>query len=485
MLENLSVSLRPRNPWEALDLGVAMVRDGWRPVYAAWLAIYLPLALLLGLTLRAWAPLVVWWLKPALDRVVLHVVACAVFGAVPSVKATIKALPALMRHGVFASLSYYRFDFARSFKLPVWQLEAQRGSAARARGKQLHKRTRGYAVWLTLACLNFEMIAIVSLLGVFDLLIPAASRQEFDWFALLRHGFADAPEYLGLLYAAAYLIAVALLEPFYVASGFALYLNRRALLEGWDIEMQMRRLAESKRGVAAATVLVAVLMSGLCLRVDDARALDSQAAHYAKEIKSAPEFQEYRETQMLDYLGDLKTADEKEQSRKKMPEWLKALAAWFAQSARWIMWGVLACAVLAFAYYLGRHLSLRGFGPIQRAAPPATLFGLDVRAQSLPDDVAAAARALARQGDFTAALSLLYRGALTTLIHRDGIEFVDGDTESDCLSRATHKINAASRSYFSTLVASWQRAAYARRSVEAAQIEQLCADWGAHFLPRT
>jgi hypothetical protein len=31
------------------------------------------------------------------------------------------------------------------------------------------------------------------------------------------------------------------LEPFYVAAGFAMYLNRRVELEAWDIEQEFRR----------------------------------------------------------------------------------------------------------------------------------------------------------------------------------------------------------------------------------------------------
>jgi len=34
---------------------------------------------------------------------------------------------------------------------------------------------------------------------------------------------------------------VLFLEPFFVATGFAQYLNRRAALEAWDIEQEFRR----------------------------------------------------------------------------------------------------------------------------------------------------------------------------------------------------------------------------------------------------
>ena len=42
-------------------------------------------------------------------------------------------------------------------------------------------------------------------------------------------------------FAIAYAIVIAFLEPFYVAAGFAMYLNRRAELEAWDVEQELRR----------------------------------------------------------------------------------------------------------------------------------------------------------------------------------------------------------------------------------------------------
>jgi hypothetical protein len=484
MLEKLSVSLRPRNPWEAIDLGIALIRQRWRPVYAAWLAVYVPVALVLALTLGVWATLVVWWMKPALERVILHVVAASVFGEVPGVAASLKALPGMMRHGLFSSLTFYRFDFARSFNLPVWQLEGQSGRAARARGRQLHKRTRGFGVWLTAAFSNFELLLMLSLIGVFDMLIPAASRQDFQLFALLRHGLSDLPEFLSLVYSAAYLLAVGLLEPFYVSCGFALYLNRRALLEGWDIEMQMRRLAEAKRPTIASALvpaaLLLVLLGVTVMPPSDARAADSTPARIAKEIKTAPEFQEYVEKEYLDYTGEWKRNDQKN-DRSPAPAWLQAVALFLAQFSRVIMWIVLACGLGVVAYYLARHLSVAGIGRARRALPPQAVFGMDVRPESLPGDVTAAALQLTRAGQVTEALALLYRGALATLIHRDGLEIASGDTESDCVGRAKLRVGPQAGSFFESLVKTWQRAAYGRLPVETPAVEQFCVDWAVHF----
>ena len=39
---------------------------------------------------------------------------------------------------------------------------------------------------------------------------------------------------------ACFAIAVAIVEPFFVGAGFAMYLNRRVELEAWDIEQEFR-----------------------------------------------------------------------------------------------------------------------------------------------------------------------------------------------------------------------------------------------------
>src|SRR5512145_3195494 len=93
-LDRLAVQLRLRNPWEAIDLGFAMVRTWMKEVYAPWFTVFLPVcAIALLLLPPQWATLLVWWLKPALDRVVLHVLAAGVFGELPRLRDTLRALP--------------------------------------------------------------------------------------------------------------------------------------------------------------------------------------------------------------------------------------------------------------------------------------------------------------------------------------------------------------------------------------------------------
>ena len=133
-LEDMAITLRPRTASEAIDLGYAMTQAWWRTVFAAWCAVYLPAAVVVNLLcwqVPALSVFVLWWLKPAFDRVVLHVLAGATFGATPTLRQTLRDLPRLWwKNGLFSALTYARFDFARSFTLPVTQLEGSRGKVA-------------------------------------------------------------------------------------------------------------------------------------------------------------------------------------------------------------------------------------------------------------------------------------------------------------------------------------------------------------------
>jgi hypothetical protein len=104
-----------------------------------------------------------------------------------------------------------------------------------------------------------------------------------------------------------------------------------------------------------------------------------------------------------------------------------------------------------------------------------------VRPESLPADIAGAARALVARGELTAALSLLYRGALVALIHCGGVEFLAGDTERDCLRRAESRLASKALAYLGTLIQAWQLAAYAHQPPAPIHVLRLADGWIEHF----
>jgi hypothetical protein len=116
---------------------------------------------------------------------------------------------------------------------------------------------------------------------------------------------------------------------------------------------------------------------------------------------------------------------------------------------------------------------------------PEAVFGLDIRPESLPADVAAAAWAVWEQGDPAGALGLLYRGALACLVHRDGLEVAASWTEGDCLAvvrrRAGPHGSENPAEYFARLTRAWQSTAYAHRPPSREEAKTLCDSWRQHY----
>src|SRR5688572_14122785 len=334
---------------EAIDLGCAMARTWWRPVLAAWLPLYLGVAVLLHLVFYGntiAAILVLWWLKPLFDRAILDVLARAVFGEHPGVRDVLKAV--WKSPGLLASLTLYRFDLARSFNLPIWHLERLSGRAASRRGRALHGRSRRYAVWATIVFLHFELIVTLSLWGAIDLFTPAPYDAKFGLKALMGDDKALWQQWLESFF---YVATVTLIEPFYVAAGFALYLNRRTQLEAWDVELALRRYARRERAApAAAIVLLALVFCAAQPGATYAAARDSPEKTI-KEILATPEFDQYAQAKRLEYIGPGWGSDP---PKEELPSRREPGSGLFAELARLFMWLALAGLLVVALYYLRR-----------------------------------------------------------------------------------------------------------------------------------
>ena len=496
-LEDIAVGLRRRSPWEAIDLGQAMLRRWAGRVYGAWFATYW-LAGLLLLGLWPWPEYVIpllWWLKPLFDRVLLHVYSRSLFGEACSIGDVLRALPRLLRApGMISGLSLRRFSLARSLLLPVWQLEEQRGAAARARFALLGRRCRGHAVWLTFFCANMSTILLLSLLFLLLALTPGEhpDRSLWDWFSDEE---SPARHLVGTL---GFMLAETIIEPLYVASGFSLYLNRRSELEGWDIELGLRRLAQRLEAgtVSAPPLLALVLLAvGACWlppapALADAAPPASVAATgeagaarppaAAREVIDAvlaePVFGQLREDWRWHWRRQESPAGEPGHNWVAM---LAMLAESLAEFLRGVLWLFTGLALAALVLLLVRQR--------QRSAPTGTrrlpefVAGVDLRPESLPAEVAPAAAAALARGAAVEALSLLYRGALRNLIAQRQIEFAAGDTEEDCLRRIAGQVPAAVERCFAEVVEAWCLVAYAGWSMPGRRGEELLAAWQRHF----
>jgi hypothetical protein len=238
-VDALAVRLRPRTAMEAVDLGVRVCQAAARSVYPSYLAVALPVMVLAVASseLADWLPaLAIWWAKPWLDRTILFALSRAVFNQPTRPADVWRARRQVWWSQLLFTWTVQRLSLWRSLTQPVYQLEGGSIWSARRRVRQLRRGAAG-AAFLTTQAFSFSELALMT--GLISLLF---------WFApagrapgVYEMVFGETPVFMDFAIPVAYAVVVLFLEPFYVAAGFALYLNRRAELEAWDIEQEFRR----------------------------------------------------------------------------------------------------------------------------------------------------------------------------------------------------------------------------------------------------
>ena len=494
--EDLQVNLRPRSSWEAMELGTALLRRHAGAVWRPWLLALLPLfaalnalAWALGQPWLAW--LALWWLKPALERIVLYVLSRAVFGQAPGALAALRAQWRFARPMLGGYLSWRRLGPARSLLMPVDLLEGSQGAQRGMRRRVVAGPVYMQAALLTVVCAHFELALLLGCIAAVFLFVPAeqlpGSLQSF--WGLLQDG---PPRWLDLCFNVAAAAALAVVGPFYVAAGFGMYLNRRSESEAWDVELAFRRLRE--RLLARAAPLLVVFAIGLAALVaPPVQAQDGQAE--AEDVPTLPvvfgrELQDdtgFRRAAARAYedplIGGKRTlvewkpkhpATPKERSVER-PAWLDALAGLVALGAEWGLWILLGVLLLVLALTARHWLPwLRGSGrAARRKAPAAAQVDELVLPETLPDDIPSAARRLWSEGRQRAALALLYRASVEAMVARTGAPLAPGATEAQCLRASRQLPGEEARGLFARMVKVWQYAAYAGRLPDDAGFETL------------
>lgn len=549
-LDRITIALRPRPARQALDLGFALLHARAATVYKAWLALWLPLvacAAMLTVARPDYAALWIllpWWCKPLLERAPLYVLSRQVFGEDVTWAQAVRAWPGQLGGGWIRMLTWWRpFMAGRGLYQPVWQLEQARGAAATRRRAVIGRDGAGSAAYLFgIACLLFEAVLHIGMLAFVGMF---TDEDQFHMFSYITGSQTDSLA-MQLLPLACYAIGGAIIGPIYGACCFTLYLNRRATLEAWDIELVLRQIRApgARRGqpvaawmaalVAPLALMLAMLpappaqaqaiqdaadkavhqaVSGADDAATDAAAdapadasTDTPAAR-ATNCASMPalfpaprlgtrDAQQHRLHQEIDdiYAGDdlrgydcaltwrLKVSD---QPNKKPVTADTPDLSLLATITRALL---IAAAIGLCAWLLYRYRDrLRALLP--RAAPPAAateVAGLDIRAESLPDDVTAQVRAQWAQGERRGALALLYRATLSRLVQRHGVLLAQGATEGDCLRVAAQahqhqQLDDAGHAVMAGVTQLWLEGAYAGRWPDSAAVHHACDGWDARW----
>jgi hypothetical protein len=159
--------------------------------------------------------------------------------------------------------------------------------------------------------------------------------------------------------------------------------------------------------------------------------------------------------------------------------WIVNLFRFIGGSSRVLMWVAIVVLALLLVAYLTRVLKAHAAGAGgARFVTPTHVRDLDIRPESLPSDIGAAARRLWDSGDRRAAMALLYRGLLSRLAHVYRAPIRDSTTEGDCLTLAVRYLTEARFQYSAQLVSVWQTAVYGGRDAEQHVVYALCDSFG-------
>ena len=510
-LENIAANVRMRSSWEAIDLGFAMVR-------AWWFIIYTPLALLLFALIAVflvaipyeyyWLTLLLlWWLKPLYHRLILDIISRRLFGESLSVGQALKKLPQLIfKTGLFSELTWRRLSLSRGIRLPIWQLENLRGDARRKRQNILVNNVHSDAVWLTIAIFMFQFILTWSFFVLIWLFIPAYYTDDL-MSRIFSNELSDIGFSFEIIAVTGFVIVMVFLEPFYIGASFALYINRRTQLEAWDIELDFRKMsqrmkaADEKMNALPAILLVLCLGFGLAEKpayADETNATSTaqqlpddyvadprlDAAESGRIIKQVMESEGLNRSEKV-MVWRWKDNDQEEppEDRVEPPEWLKSFSVTFAKVIEFSLWLLVGAGIIALYLFRDYWLPLLKMRPAKiTTAQPDILFGMDVRSESLPDDVPAAASALWQAGKARDALGLLYRSALITLINEGQIELKHSHTEGDILKLSKAELENQRYKYFEQLTQQWVQIAYAHKQPSELEMEFLLKHWESDFV---
>jgi hypothetical protein len=166
--------------------------------------------------------------------------------------------------------------------------------------------------------------------------------------------------------------------------------------------------------------------------------------------------------------------------------WISDFFGWFARTSEFLFWGAIVLLAAFLGIFVVRLLRAPAASRSKdRFTPPSHVRDLDIRPESLPADVGAAARALWERKEQRAALALLYRGLISRLVHVHGIPIRGSSTEGECLALAAPRLEQSPQRYASRLVRTWQQSVYGGREPTTESVFALCDEFAGALAART
>ncbi|MCL1814350.1 MAG: hypothetical protein FWG27_00795 [Treponema sp.] len=269
---------RRRSGWEATDMGIFLWRINW---FSLLLFMGIPAGMLFALNLILaglnfeWAPLttalLIWWLKPLLDRFGLQVVSVRFFEPRSSFRRLFRGLGKTLRTALAGDLLWRRFSFFRSARMPLLVLERLKAKNYIRRKQILARNGLGFGLALTLIC-----IGITTALEFGELQFLQGTVGQIKRYDSILELISEE----NALISALFWITLILIEMLYVCMGFGLYINSRVETEGWDIELLFKKCVEKAehKNRSSGGIFAVIVLLFLFGPVNQTTALDGKTA---------------------------------------------------------------------------------------------------------------------------------------------------------------------------------------------------------------
>ena len=538
-ISQLIINPRHRNSWSAIDLGFLLARKNYLPLMFSWMLISFPLFICAQFLPKEYLAIstgIIWWLKPFWDRGPLLIISKLIFAEKMSCREFLRAYPSLLRKSFLPWLTYKRITVARSFVQPVIILEGLSGTDYGKRVNNLKQNSGSAPGWLTICCAHFELFLVLGIYAFIIMLIP--SEVDIDYWDMIEQQSVTS---LYVSNALTYLCMV-LIAPFYICAGFMLYINRRILLEGWDIEIQFRLLASrcnqpssaptrASVSVGAVALIVFLALSPISIFSNKAIAAETisgnpvafektiastatpsvkyhdvnnaeDAKNLIAEIKSSKNFVNKKE--VLSYrLIDSKDLDEESDDSWLLKQ-LKVFLSWlennidsspnnrddgitFSQIVEVLLWLTASVIIIYIVSLCLNWLKINQHNiQFQKQGKtktkPEVLFGLAINKEQDTKNVSQRTLALWQDKKYRDALSLMYGALLSKLVHHYNFDFREGFTEQECASLVYSSKQMPSLIVFvKDITQCWLLVAYAHRTPNPLVGERLCKHWSELF----
>ncbi len=247
-------------------------------------------------------------------------------------------------------------------------------------------------------------------------------------------------------------------------------------------------LSRSSRGTvrwmtkAAAVVLLAFAAPVFSAEPDSNVIREADVNQAVETLKKDPDLATTRKMRTLRWID----SDKKQPKKMGWLKWIGELFGWFAQVSRvfiWLLIGLLIGLLVLYLLRFTKTFDKRSMS--SHVVAPTHVRDLDIRPESLPDDVGMEAWSLWDRGEHRAALSLLYRGLLSRLAHTHQVPIRDSSTEGDCLLLSQRHLLPDRHQYVGSLIGTWQRAVYGGEDPQSPAMRALCEQFDSALRPVT